>query len=172
MHPPTAILKHVVDEYNFSIISNVFNNNKPHAQSTHNQKCMNKMHHKLFDETLRFRGKNFHQNLRLIVQKVLKWPLQYVSFQIFLGEHTPVSPTAFYILRTFKIILTEKIRLKICANTLENMCKFHLTEKNSDYAEDIKTFFKWPFTSFLGLTSLYSVNIQPNSKFHPPYQTA
>ena len=45
MHPPPPdILKHIIDEYNFSIISNVFNNNKPHAQSTRNQKCTNKMH--------------------------------------------------------------------------------------------------------------------------------
>ena len=45
-----------------------------------------------------------------------------------------------------------------------------LTEKKSEYATDMKTFFKGSFTSFLGLTSLYLVNIQPNSKFHPPYQ--
>ena len=32
----------------------------------------------------------------------------------------------------------------------------------------MKTFFKGFFTSFLGLTSLYLVNIQPNSKFHHP----
>ena len=31
----------------------------------------------------------------------------------------------------------------------------------------MKTFSKGLFTPFLGLTSLYSVNIQPNSKFHP-----
>ena len=29
MHSPPAILKHVFDEYNLSIISNLFNNNKP-----------------------------------------------------------------------------------------------------------------------------------------------
>ena len=34
----------------------------------------------------------------------------------------------------------------------------------------MKTVFKGPFMSFLGLTSLYLVNIQPNSKVHPPYQ--
>ena len=27
--PPPTILKHVFDEYNFSIVSNLFNNNKP-----------------------------------------------------------------------------------------------------------------------------------------------
>ena len=40
--------------------------------------------------------------------------------------------------------------------------------KNSEYAADMKTFFKGPFTPFLGLTCLYLVNIQPNSKFHSP----
>ena len=34
----------------------------------------------------------------------------------------------------------------------------------------MKTFFKGLFTPFLGLTSLYLVNIQRNSKFHPPHQ--
>ena len=44
MHPPPpAILKHVFDEYNFSIYLNLFNNNEPHAQSTHNRKCTNTM---------------------------------------------------------------------------------------------------------------------------------
>ena len=43
--PPPTIFKHVFDEYNFSIISNLFDNNKPYALSTHNGKCTNKMHH-------------------------------------------------------------------------------------------------------------------------------
>ena len=46
MHPPpSAIFKHVFDEYNFSIISNLFDNNKPYALSTRKGKCTNKMHH-------------------------------------------------------------------------------------------------------------------------------
>ena len=48
--------------------------------------------------------------------------------------------------------------------------RYPLTEENSKYLADMKTFFKRPFTFFGGLTSLYLVNIQPNSKFHPPYQ--
>ena len=32
----------------------------------------------------------------------------------------------------------------------------------------MKAFFKELFISFLGLTSLYLGNIQPDSKFHPP----
>ena len=43
-----------------------------------------------------------------------------------------------------------------------------LPEKISEYAADMKTFFKGLFTPFLGLLSLYLVNIQPNSKFQPP----
>ena len=38
MHPPPAILKNVFDAYNFSITSNLFGSNKPHALSTHNRK--------------------------------------------------------------------------------------------------------------------------------------
>ena len=50
-----------------------------------------------------------------IVQKVLKWPLQYVNFQKFSGRacpRTPIKPFLFSIL--FKMILPEK-------NMLENM---------------------------------------------------
>ena len=44
-----------------------------------------------------------------------------------------------------------------------------LSEKFSEYPQDMKTFFKGLNYAFLGgLTSLYLVNIQPNSKFHPP----
>ena len=39
MYPPPAIFNHVFDEYNFSIILNLFDDNKPHTLSTHNRKC-------------------------------------------------------------------------------------------------------------------------------------
>ena len=43
MHLPTSHFQHVYDEYNFSIILNLFDNNKPYTLktqnlSTHNQK--------------------------------------------------------------------------------------------------------------------------------------
>ena len=41
---PPAIFKHFFDEYSFSIISNLFDKNKPYTLSTHNRKCTNKMH--------------------------------------------------------------------------------------------------------------------------------
>ena len=45
---PPAILKNVFDVYNFSVVSNLFDSDKPYALSTHNQICANKMHHSFF----------------------------------------------------------------------------------------------------------------------------
>ena len=53
---------------------------------------------------------------------------------------------------------------------LENMSKFGVPSLKNfpEYAADMKSFFKRLFTSFLGLTALYLVNLQPNSKLHSP----
>ena len=71
-------------------------------------------------------AKNLNKVCLKIVQKVLKWPLQYVNFQKFSLEKY----------------------VKICC--------------------PMKTFFKRFFMPFLGLTYLFLVSIQPNSKFHSP----
>ena len=42
---PPAICKHVFDAHNSSIISNLFDSDKPYSLSTHNLKCANKMRH-------------------------------------------------------------------------------------------------------------------------------
>ena len=42
---PPAILENVFDVYNFSLISSLFDSNKPYAISTQNQKCASKRHH-------------------------------------------------------------------------------------------------------------------------------
>ena len=55
--PSPTIFKHAFDQYNFSIILNLFDNNKPYALSTHNQKCT-KTKGAIFGETLRFKCKN------------------------------------------------------------------------------------------------------------------
>ena len=71
----------------------------------------------IFGETLRFMGKNLNKSCVKIVQKVLEWPLQCVNFQAIFGgarPRTPPQPFLFSI--WFKIILPEKIRLKICEN--------------------------------------------------------
>ena len=116
MHPPHQPFSNMfLNEFSFSIISNLFDNSKPYALSTHNQKCTVRTKCIIFGETLRFRGKNLYKIYLKIVQKVLKWPLQYVNFQkIFLESMLPDPPRAFFSI-CFKIILHEK------KNTLENL---------------------------------------------------
>ena len=62
MHLPPVIFKTVFYAYNFSIVSNLFDSNKPYPLSTHNRKCANKIYH-IFGETLRIRVKKFKQIL-------------------------------------------------------------------------------------------------------------
>ena len=88
-----------------------------------------------------------------IIQKALKWPLEYVNFQKILGKHAPDPPRIFYV-------------LQFALNSL-----VPLSEKNSEYAPDMKHFRRVCFRSFSRskrLTSLYLVNIQFNSSLHPP----
>ena len=98
--PPPAIFKHAFDEYNFSIISNLFDNSKPYALSAKARiienvqtKCI------IFGETLRFRGKKFKQNLPKNCLKSTKIASTVSKFlKIFWGS-MPLDPLkAFYIL--------------------------------------------------------------------------
>ena len=61
MHPLPAIFKVVLNVYNFSITSNLFDSDKPYVLSTFNRKCANKMHHIL--RSTQIRVKQFEQNL-------------------------------------------------------------------------------------------------------------
>ena len=78
------------------------------------------------------------------------------------GKHAPGPPIGLFIFNMLQNNSARRITLEIYVEF-----GYPLPEKISDYAADIKTFSKGLFTHFLGLTSLYSVNIQPNSKFHP-----
>ena len=87
---PPAIFKNVFDVglYNFSIISNLFDNNKPYALNTHNRKCANKMHHNYLAK---------HSELRFkiclkINPKALKWPLQHENFPKIFRKSMPPDP--------------------------------------------------------------------------------
>ena len=117
MHPTqSAIFKHVVDEYNFFIISNLFVNNEPYAQARIMENVRTNCI--IIGETLRFRGKNFKQNLLKNCSKsteVLKWPLQNVNFQKFSGGACPQNPPrAFFILNMLQNNSAgKKLRLKI-----------------------------------------------------------
>ena len=60
--PPPYSFNAVFDEYNFSIISNLFDNNHLHALSTHKSKmCEQNVSYLVKD--LRVRGKKIKQNL-------------------------------------------------------------------------------------------------------------
>ena len=96
---------------------------------------------------------------------MLKWPLQRVNLQKFSGEACLWPLEAFLFSIYFKMMLPKKkTHLKI------RQILVPLPRKISDYVADTKTFFKWLFMPFLGLTSLHLVKTQPNSKFHLPHQ--
>ena len=106
LHPPSpAIFKHVFDEYNFFIISNLFDDNKLYALSMHcitenlRTKCI------IFGEALRFRGKIFKQNLPKNCSKSTKMATTVRKFSKTFRESMPLDPpTAFFIL-----IMLQKI---------------------------------------------------------------
>ena len=64
---PPAFFKNVFDEYNSSVIFKLFDNNKPYALSTRNQKCANKMHY-----TVAKRVKKFNKICVKIIQNALR----------------------------------------------------------------------------------------------------
>ena len=71
MHPLPAIFKVVLNVYNFSIISNLFDSDKPSALSTHNRKCANKMHH-ILRSTQIIGSNNLNKICLKIIQNALK----------------------------------------------------------------------------------------------------
>ena len=110
--PPPAIFKHVFDKCSFSITSNLFDNNKPYALSTHNQKCTSKMH--LFGETLKFRGKKCKQNSHKNCSKSTKMATTVYKFsKIFRGSMPPDSLESFSFSICFKVILPETTTFEI-----------------------------------------------------------
>ena len=70
MRDPPASFKHVFDVYNFSIISNIFDSDKPYALSTYNRKCANKMHH--IWRSTQIRVKKLNKICVKIIQNALK----------------------------------------------------------------------------------------------------
>ena len=105
MHlPPPAIFKHVFNEFNFSIISNLFDNNKSYALSTHNRKCV-RTKCIILGATLRIRGKKFKQNLPKICSKSTKMVTTVCKFsKIIRGSMSPDRLEPFLFSICFKII--------------------------------------------------------------------
>ena len=68
----------------------------------------------IIGEALKVRGQKYDKLSIKIVQKALKWPLQYANFQKFFGGACPRTPLeSFLALKLLKISSAEK-------NTLEN----------------------------------------------------
>ena len=89
------------------------------------------------------RGQKYDKLSLKIVQKALKWLLQYANFQKFSGRACSRTPLeSFLLLRPscLNLICRKKLRLK----SDENWCP--LPEKISEYAPDVKTFSKILFT--------------------------
>ena len=155
--PPLAIFKDAFDEYNFSIIFHLFDDNKPCTLSTQMENVQTKCI--IFGETLRFRGKNIQQNLPKNCAKSTKMTITVCKFSkiFFRGSLTPDPQEPFSFSICFKIILPGKITHE---KYVKNWCP--LPKKIYEYTSDMQTFFKgW-------VQRLCVVNIQPNSKFHPP----
>ena len=85
---PPVIFKNVFDEYNFSIISNLFDSNKPNAFSTHNRNVRTKCI--IFGQALRIRVKKIKQNLPENDSKSTEIAITACKFaKIFPGQHAP-----------------------------------------------------------------------------------
>ena len=87
MHPPRAVSKSVFGKFIFSLISSLFDSNKPDALRTHNRKSANKMvmHKELA-------SKKLNKICLKCGQKALKWSLQHLNFQTFSRGHGPGPP--------------------------------------------------------------------------------
>ena len=116
IYPPSNF-KNVLGQYNFFIISNLFDNNNLYGLSGHNRKCANKCF--IFGEALRIRGKKFKQNLPKNCSKNTKMAFAvYKLLNIFRRAcpRTPLKP--FLFLNLLQIYPAGK-------NTLEKTSKFN-----------------------------------------------
>ena len=119
MHPLPAIFKVVLNVYNFSIISNLFDSDKPSALSTHNRKCANKMHHIL--RSTQIRVKQFEQNLPESYSKRTEIAIKACKFsKIFRGSMLPDPLETFLLLNQLQICFAEKNTL---AKSVEIMAR-------------------------------------------------
>ena len=90
IHPPPAIFKNAFDEYNFAIISNLFNSDKPYALSTQSKMCQQTTSY--LAKHSKLESKNLNKICPKFIQKALKCSLQHVKFQKFFGEACPLTP--------------------------------------------------------------------------------
>ena len=93
---PSAIFKHVFDAYNFSIISNLFDSNKPCSLARINENV--RTQYIVFDEALTIKVKKFKQNLPENYSKSTKIAIAACKFsKFFRGSKPPDSLKLFLV---------------------------------------------------------------------------
>ena len=96
--PPPAILKNV-HEYNFSIISNLFDNNEPYAALSKHQSTMCEQNASYLKKHSELGAKKLNKIFLNTVGKAQTWPLLYENFQKFRGSMPLNPPKAFLVPR-------------------------------------------------------------------------
>ena len=140
MHPLPAIFKVVLNVYNFSIISNLFDSDKPSALSTHNRKCANKMHHIL--RSTQIRVKQFEPNLPENYSKRIKITIRACKFSKFsVGACSRTPLEIFLLLNQFQIFFCrKKYSRKKCGNYgSDPLLKFLVTPLNTTIGLQVQT---------------------------------
>ena len=96
MHPPNSHFQKIFDVYNFSIISNLFDSDKPYARKIENvrTKCI------LFGEALRIRLKKFKQNFPENYSKSTKIAIATCNISKFFMGACPRTPRVFLVSRS------------------------------------------------------------------------
>ena len=84
-------MKNVFHEYNFSVILNLFDNNKPYALSKH-KSTVCEQNASYLEKHSELGAKKLNKIFLNIVKKAQTWLLQYEHFQKFSGKHAPELP--------------------------------------------------------------------------------
>ena len=106
---PPVIFHNVFDAYNFCIISNLFDSNKPYALSTHRLIKNVRTKCNIFGEALRTRVKKFKQNLAEEYAKSTKIAITACKFSKFFRGSMPPDPLEpFLFLNQLQISSAEK----------------------------------------------------------------
>ena len=88
----------------------------------------------IIGEALKVRGQKYDKLSLQIVQKALKWPLQYANFQKFFRGSLPPDPLESFL--ALKLLEINSARKNPLEKSDENGC--HHLERISEYALDMK----------------------------------
>ena len=117
-HPPPAIFNYVFDVYNFSIILNLFESDKPYALSTRIIKNV-RSKRIIFGKGHRIRVKKFKQNLPENYSKRPKIAITTCKLsKIFRGSMLPDPPRVFIAIQSALNLFCRKKKIR-----LKNKCR-------------------------------------------------